>query len=334
MPTAPGVNEATFASEPDPTTHMIDSNVTGIAKAARKIPTTASLQSHERNDGRNARAKYSFGRERITPPCFAFSQSFFTCFQKMRPRSTMRKAPLTTMRIVVTGFSEMLPEVLVERARHGQEEVEVDEGAGDREEDLLDEVGGDRAGERASRDDGHEHDQRHERADVRGQEVVHRHAHGVGGDDRPELDLTRIGRAQDAVVREPGEEGLAGLEDKARRPCIAVGTALISSQRSCSQPITSTPSRFKTTIASAIPTSQAPTLIRRLRRDGSWNGCTDEGCTTAVSLISGLPWCPSRSSPLPHGASSSNQCEARDVTPVRYEESFRAASIRSSRWSI
>jgi hypothetical protein len=109
MPTAPGVNEATFASEPDPTIHMIDSNVTGIAKAARKIPTTVSLQSHERNDGKNARVKYSFGRERITPPCFAWAQSFFTCFQKTRPRSTIKKAPPTTMRIVVTGFSEMFP---------------------------------------------------------------------------------------------------------------------------------------------------------------------------------------------------------------------------------
>ena len=52
MPTAPGVNETMFAREPEPTTHMIDSNVTGIAKAARKIPITPSLQSHERNDGR------------------------------------------------------------------------------------------------------------------------------------------------------------------------------------------------------------------------------------------------------------------------------------------
>ena len=36
---------------------MIDSKVTGIAKAARKIPITASLQSHEKSDGRNARVK-------------------------------------------------------------------------------------------------------------------------------------------------------------------------------------------------------------------------------------------------------------------------------------
>ena len=43
MPTAPGVNETTLASEPDPVTHMTDSNVTGIAKAARKIPITVGL---------------------------------------------------------------------------------------------------------------------------------------------------------------------------------------------------------------------------------------------------------------------------------------------------
>ena len=54
IPTAPGVNETTLASEPEPVTHMTDSNVTGMAKAARKTPITASLQSQERNDGRNA----------------------------------------------------------------------------------------------------------------------------------------------------------------------------------------------------------------------------------------------------------------------------------------
>ena len=53
IPTAPGVNETTLASDPEPVTHMTDSNVTGIVKAARKIPITASLHDHERNDGRN-----------------------------------------------------------------------------------------------------------------------------------------------------------------------------------------------------------------------------------------------------------------------------------------
>ena len=57
MPTAPGVTETTFASEPEPVTHMIDSNVTGMAKAARKIPITTSLQVHERNEGRKTRRK-------------------------------------------------------------------------------------------------------------------------------------------------------------------------------------------------------------------------------------------------------------------------------------
>ena len=109
IPTAPGVNETTFASEPDPVTHMTDSNVTGIVKAARKTPITASLQSQERNDGRNECVRYSLGRERITPPCFACAQSFFSCFQKMRPRITIRKAPPAAIRIVRTGSSEMLP---------------------------------------------------------------------------------------------------------------------------------------------------------------------------------------------------------------------------------
>ena len=109
IPTAPGVTETVFASEPEPVTHMTDSNVTGIANAARKIPITVSLHSQESNEGRNTRSMYSFGRERIAPPCFAFSQSFFTCTQKMRPRMTIKKAPPTRIKIVVTGFSEMLP---------------------------------------------------------------------------------------------------------------------------------------------------------------------------------------------------------------------------------
>jgi hypothetical protein len=46
------VKEATLASDPDPATHMIASNVTGIANATRKIPTTASLQIQARNEGR------------------------------------------------------------------------------------------------------------------------------------------------------------------------------------------------------------------------------------------------------------------------------------------
>ncbi len=55
IPTAPGVNDATFASDPEPTIHVIDSNVTGIENAARKMPITAYLQTYERNDGRNTR---------------------------------------------------------------------------------------------------------------------------------------------------------------------------------------------------------------------------------------------------------------------------------------
>src|SRR5687768_12736539 len=109
MPTAPGVTDTTFAREPEPVTHMTDSKVTGIVKAARKIPITASLQSQERSDGRKECVKYSFGRERITPPCFAFSQSFFSCFQKTRARITIRKIAPAAIRIVLSGSSERLP---------------------------------------------------------------------------------------------------------------------------------------------------------------------------------------------------------------------------------
>ena len=89
--------------------------------------------------------KYSFGRERITPPCFAFTQSFFTCFQKTRASMTIRKTAPAAIRIVLRGLGDVA-EVLVERTGNGQEQVQVDERAGDREEDLLDEVGGERTG--------------------------------------------------------------------------------------------------------------------------------------------------------------------------------------------
>ena len=104
-PAAPGVTETTFASEPDPVTHMTDSNVTGIANPARKIAMTPSLQSQERNEGRNARSMYSPGRFRIAPPCFAWSQSFFTCRQKIRASMTTSSAPPTTTMTAETGCS-------------------------------------------------------------------------------------------------------------------------------------------------------------------------------------------------------------------------------------
>ena len=109
IPTDPGVKETVLASEPEPVTHMIDSNVTGIANAARKIPITASLHSQERNDGRNALVRYCFGRERITPPCLAWSQSFLTCRQKIRARSTISTPAPVTIAIETIGCSVRLP---------------------------------------------------------------------------------------------------------------------------------------------------------------------------------------------------------------------------------
>jgi hypothetical protein len=53
-PTAPGVNEATLAREPEPTTQITDSKVTAIPNAARKTAITPSLQSHEMREGRKA----------------------------------------------------------------------------------------------------------------------------------------------------------------------------------------------------------------------------------------------------------------------------------------
>jgi hypothetical protein len=108
-PAAPGVTDTTFASDPEPVTHMTDSKVTGIAKPARKTAITPSLQSQDRKEGRKARVRYSVGRVRITPPCFACSQSFFTFPQKMRPSITTSMAPPTRITIADTGCSLIPP---------------------------------------------------------------------------------------------------------------------------------------------------------------------------------------------------------------------------------
>src|SRR6516165_9988899 len=105
---APGVKEVMLASEPEPDTHMIESNVTGIANAARKIPVTTSFESQARNEGRNTHSMYFFGCERMTPPCFAWAQSFFTWRQKTRARTTSRTAMPTTIRIAATGCAVRL----------------------------------------------------------------------------------------------------------------------------------------------------------------------------------------------------------------------------------
>ena len=54
-PTAPGVNEVTLASEPEPVTHMTDWNVTGSANAARKIAVTIRPHVQLRKEGRKTR---------------------------------------------------------------------------------------------------------------------------------------------------------------------------------------------------------------------------------------------------------------------------------------
>jgi hypothetical protein len=61
-------------------------------------------------------------------------------------------------------------------------------------------------------DERDEHEQCHERPDVGREEVVHRDADGIGGDDRGEGDLVPVGRLEDPVVRDAGEDRLRGLE--------------------------------------------------------------------------------------------------------------------------
>src|SRR6516164_7348886 len=108
-PIAPGVNEVVAASDPEPVTHMIESNVTGIASAARKMPVTTNLHNQDRNDGRTTHSMYFFGCERMTPPCLACAHSFFTCRQKIRASTTIPTTIPTTIRIVATGWAVSRP---------------------------------------------------------------------------------------------------------------------------------------------------------------------------------------------------------------------------------
>ena len=85
----------------------------------------------------------------------------------------------------------------VERARNGEEEVQVDEHADRRVEDLLDECRAEHPGEGRAADQGDVHQQRHDGADVGRQEPVHRYSCGIRGQD--------VAVAH-ASVRVPGDE--------------------------------------------------------------------------------------------------------------------------------
>src|SRR5215204_3570069 len=112
MPIAPGVNEVTLASDPDPVTHMIESNVTGIANAARKIAVTIRAHVQLRKEGRKTRAMYRRGCDRITPPCLAFAHSFFTSRQKIRARMTIVTMAPTTMPVASAGCDVTFPKLM------------------------------------------------------------------------------------------------------------------------------------------------------------------------------------------------------------------------------
>ena len=85
--------------------------VIGIFLAAFAIPVTTSFESQARNEGRNTPSRYFFGCERMTPPCFAWAQSFFTWRQKTRARTTSRTAMPTTIRIAATGCADSFPKL-------------------------------------------------------------------------------------------------------------------------------------------------------------------------------------------------------------------------------
>ena len=56
--------------------------------------------------------KYRLGWVRITPPCFACAQSFFTQRQQIRTSTAMPIATPTTTIRVATGWSCSLPKLM------------------------------------------------------------------------------------------------------------------------------------------------------------------------------------------------------------------------------
>ena len=88
---------------------MIDSNVTGIANAARKMPITAYLQTYERNDGRNTRGMYRPAGRGSRRPASPASQSFFTCRQKMRTSEHDQDDDADDDHDEATGWAVLLP---------------------------------------------------------------------------------------------------------------------------------------------------------------------------------------------------------------------------------
>ena len=163
-------------------------------------------------------------------------------------------------------------ELALERARHGREQVHVDERAGEREEDLLHQHPAEDAREVRAGDDRDEHQQHHERADVGRQKAVERDAGRVG---REHLAVrgrrVRIAGAQDEVPAERGERGLQRLQRPAGHE-VAEPDARQGVPEARNQPATSMPNSPSTATSSAIPASHASTLTSRRPRDGSPNG--------------------------------------------------------------
>ena len=109
----------------------------------------------------------------------------------------------------------LVAEAEVERAGDLGEEVEVDQRPDHEVEDLLDDVAGEDPGERRAAHDGDVHHERHERPDVRGEEVVERHACRIRRKHGHVRDPARVRVAKDPVPAERGERRLRGLEDAA-----------------------------------------------------------------------------------------------------------------------
>ena len=290
MPAAPGVTDATFASDPEPD-HPHDR----LERDRDREP-----GEEDRDDAELAQPGEEGGEERAEQVLTRVGED----------RATLLRLVPELLHLAPEDPSEHddqdgapdddhdhrhgvileAAEVQVEAPRDREEEIEVDERPGDREEDLLHEVRGDRAAEGRGRDDRHEHQERHERADVRGQEAVHRDTDRVRGDDRRDPHLARIGKAEDPVVREPRECRLRGLEGDASDDRLRLRGRRSGPTDPRTIPATSTPIRSRNATATMTATIAAPTFrSRRMRLSG---GGTSTGMVPAIASLNVQPLLP------------------------------------------
>jgi hypothetical protein len=129
----------------------------GDRERGEEDPITASLQSQERNEGRKDGQQVAPGLREDYAALLGLGPELLELAPEDAAQHDDEKGRAEQDREGEQRVGGEVAEVLAERAGHGEEEAQVNEGAGDRKEDLLDEVGRQRSRERAAGDEGDEH---------------------------------------------------------------------------------------------------------------------------------------------------------------------------------